>query len=84
MKNFFVVRLANKQDGTVACPVAAYETEPEAQKEFFRLCGQAVDSVHLRDSVALLTAQGFELKHETFEHEPIVEEPEPTEEEPEE
>ena len=79
MKNFFVVRLCNKQDGTVACPVTACETEPEAQKEFFRLCGQAVDSAHLRDSVALLTAQGFELKHETFEHAPVIEEPEEVE-----
>lgn len=69
MMNYFVVRLANKQDGTVACPVEAYENEADAQKAFFRLCGNAVDSTHLRDSVTMLTAQGFELRHETFEHE---------------
>ncbi len=69
MKNFFVVRLCNKIDGTVACPVTACETEVEAQKEFFRLCGLAVDSTHLQDTVVMLTAQGFELRHETFAHE---------------
>ena len=76
MKNFFVVRLANKQDGTVACPVASFETEAEAQKEYYRLCGQAVDSTHLIDSVVLLAAQGYEIKCETFEHEAIPAEPE--------
>lgn len=74
MKNYFVVRFCNKQDGTVASPVSAYENEADAQKEFFRQCGLAVDSTHLTDSVAMLTAQGFELRHETFAHEAVVEE----------
>lgn len=73
MKNFFVVRLANKQDGTVACPVSSHETEADAWKEFYRLCGQAVDSAHLVDSVAILTKEGFELDHKCFEHEAEVE-----------
>ena len=79
MKEFVVVRICNKQDGSIACPVATYETEAEAQKEFFRLCGQAVDSVHLTDAVSMLTKQGFELRHEYFEH-PVQPEPEQTEE----
>ena len=78
MKEFFVVRLCNKNDGTVAAPVASYETEPEAQKEFFRQCGLAVDSTHLQDSVVMLTKEGFELRHETFAHEA---QPEPETEE---
>ena len=76
MKEYLVVRFCNKQDGTVAAPVASFEDKTSAEKEFFRLCGQAVDSVHLTDSVSMLTKQGFELKHEYFEHPAI--EPEQT------
>lgn len=72
MKEFVVLRIANKQDGTVACPVSTYEDEPSAWKEFYRLCGQAVDSPHLMDAVTILTKQGFELDHTVFEHEPAL------------
>ena len=70
MKNFVVVRTCNKQDGTIAIPVSSFEEETEAVKEYFRLCGLAVDSTHLTDAVTLLTKEGFELRHECFEHEP--------------
>ena len=68
MKEYVVVRICNKLDGTVAVPVSTHETEEAAQKEFFRQCGLAVDSTHLTDAVSLLTKQGFELKHEYFTH----------------
>lgn len=68
MKAYCVIRMANKPDGSFAAPVQAFENEADAQKEYFRLCGLAVDSVNLMDSVMLTTAQGFELKHETFLH----------------
>ena len=77
MKEFVVIRICNKVDGTVACPVATYENEADAQKEFFRLCGNAVDSTHMTDAVSLLTKQGFELKHEYFTHDAPAPEPEP-------
>lgn len=77
MKEFVVVRICNKADGTVAIPVASFETEDAAKKEFFRLCGLAVDSTHLTDAVSLLTKQGFELKHEYFTHPAPEPEPEP-------
>ena len=73
MKEFFVVRLCNKQDGTVAAPVASFDTESEAWKEFYRLCGQAVDSTHLTDSVVLMTKGGFALDSKTFAHAPVSE-----------
>lgn len=71
MKEFVVLRIANKQDGSVACPVSTYEDEPSAWKEFYRLCGQAVDSTHLMDAVTILTKQGVELDHKVFEHDPV-------------
>ena len=77
MKNYLVVRFCNKQDGTVAAPVASFEDKDSAEKEYFRLCGQAVDSAHITDSVTLLTYQGFELRHEVFEHPAPEPEPEP-------
>ena len=84
MYNFFIVRITNRLDGTFGNSVKAYETEPEALKEFFRQAGQAVDTSHLTDSVTMLTKEGFELRHEVFLHDVPIPEPEPTEEEPEE
>lgn len=75
MYNYFIVRITNRLDGTFGNSVKAYEAEAEALKEFFRQAGQAVDTTHLTDSVSMLTKEGFELRHETFAHEPVVEEP---------
>ena len=68
MYNYFVVRFTNRTDGTSGNSVKAYESEAEAIKEFFRQAGQAVDTTHLTDSVSLLTKEGFEMRHEFFEH----------------
>jgi hypothetical protein len=68
MYNFFVVRFTNRVDGTSGNSVKPYEKEGDAVKEFFRQAGQAVDSTHLTDSVSLLTKEGFEVRHEYFEH----------------
>ena len=76
MYNFFIVRFTNRIDGTSGNSVKPYETEADALKEFFRQCGQAVDSTHLTDSVSMLSKEGFELRHEYFEHDAPAPEPE--------
>ena len=78
MKEFFVVRLCNKADGTVACPVKSFDDEQSAYKEFYRSLAAAVDSENLTDAVVLLTKGGFVLDYKAFVHDaPIpVEEPE--------
>ena len=68
MYNYFVVRFTNRADGSSGNSVKPYEKESDAVKEFFRQAGQAVDSTHLTDSVSLLTKEGFEVRHEYFEH----------------
>lgn len=68
MYKYFVVRFTNRADGTSGNSVKPYENEGDAVKEFFRQAGQAVDSTHLTDSVSLLTKEGFEVRHEYFEH----------------
>ena len=68
MYNYFVVRFTNRADGSSGNSVKPYEHEGDAVKEFFRQAGQAVDSTHLTDSVSLLTKEGFEMRHEYFEH----------------
>lgn len=68
MYNYFVVRFTNRADGSSGNSVKPYENEGDAVKEFFRQAGQAVDSTHLTDSVSLLTKEGFEVRHEYFEH----------------
>lgn len=78
MFDFFIVRVTNRQDGTFGNSVKAYEAEADALKEYFRQAGQAVDTTHLTDSVSLLTKEGFEVRHECFEHD-VVPEPEETE-----
>lgn len=76
MFDFFIVRITNRQDGTFGNSVKAYEAESDALKEYFRQAGQAVDTTHLTDSVSLLSKEGFEVRHECFEHAPA---PEPEE-----
>ena len=68
MNNFFVVRFTNRVDGTSGSSVKGYEGENDAIKEFLSQAGQAVDTTHLTDSVSLLTKEGYELRHEYFEH----------------
>ena len=82
MREYFVIRLCNKADGTVACPVKSFEDEQGAYKEFYRSLAAAVDSENLTDAVVLLTKQGFELDYKVFTHDAPVEEPveEPIEE----
>ena len=80
MYNYFVVRIANRLDGTSSNSVNAYEEESSALKEFFRQAGQAVDSKNYTDSVTMLTSGGIELRHEAFLHDAPA--PEPTPEEP--
>ena len=77
MKNFFVIRITNRQDGTTGNLVNAHDNEADALKDFFRECGKAVDSTHLTDSVSLLTKEGFEVRHECFMHD-AQPTPEPT------
>lgn len=80
MYNFFIVRITNRTDGTFGNSVKAYEGEDEAFKEFFRQAGQAVDTTHLTDSVTMLTKEGFEVRHEFFQHSAPAPEVEPVEE----
>lgn len=80
MKNFVVLRIANKQDGTTVAPVKTFEDEQSAQKEFFRSAAAAVDSDNLTDAVSLLTKEGFEVRHEYFTHPAVAPEPTPEEE----
>ena len=76
MYNFVVVRFTNRTDGTFGNIIHPFETEADALKDYFRECGKAVDSTHLTDSVSLMTKEGFEMKHECFNHDP---QPEPEE-----
>lgn len=77
MKEFAVVRICNKTDGSAVAPVRLFDTEVEAYKEFYRLCGLAVDSEHFTDTVLIMNRRGLELEDpKTFEHMP---EPEPEE-----
>ena len=76
MKEYFVIRLCNKADGTVACPVKSFEDEASAYKEFYRSLAAAVDSENLTDAVTLLTKQGFQLEYKVFMHDAPEPEPE--------
>lgn len=68
MKEFFVVRLANKADGSEVHPVKAFDDEVSAYKEYYRSLAAAVDSDNLTDAVVLLTKGGFALDYKAFFH----------------
>lgn len=77
MNNYLVIRIANKPDGSTAAPVQVFEDGVKAEKEYYRLCGLAVDSVNITDAVSLLTTRGEVMMQKCFFHQ---EEPEESEE----
>lgn len=72
MKNFFVMWAAQRQDGSVAAPVESFEDERAAISQFHIRAGQAAGGTNLKDTVILVTADGFQMDKAVFEHDPIV------------
>ena len=68
MQNFIVLRISVQDNGRIAAPVNAYETEGDAWRQYFTLCSQAVNSAYPFDSVVIMTKEGFTLEKKTFEH----------------
>lgn len=68
MQNYLVVRAMNKDDGTMETSTASFETLPLAEKEFFGLVTDAVDSEYLTDTVVLLTWDGETVDRKYFRH----------------
>ena len=72
MKNFFVMWAAQRQDGSVAAPVESFEDERAAVATFHIRAGQAANGTNLKDTVTLVTADGFMMDSISFEHEPTT------------
>lgn len=70
MKKFFVMWVAQRQNGTVAAPVESFEEERAAVAAFHVRAANAANGDNLKDTVALITADGFLMDSVTFEHEP--------------
>ena len=68
MTQYLILRIANKPDGSVAAPVIPFDDGVAAEKEFYRLCGLAVDSVNITDAVSLLTTRGEVIMQKCFFH----------------
>ena len=71
MKQFFVMWAAQRQNGTVAAPVDSFEDERAATAVFHIRAGQAANGDNLKDTVILVTADGFQMNKAVFEHDPI-------------
>ena len=71
MKNYFVMWAAQRQDGSVAAPVESFEEERAAIAQFHIRAGQAANGTNLKDTVVLMTADGFQMDSVSSEHEPI-------------
>ena len=69
MKNYFVMWAAQRQDGSVAAPVESFEDERAARAVFYIRAGQAANGNNLKDTVILVTADGFLMDEAAFEHE---------------
>lgn len=72
MKNYFVMWAAQRQDGSVAAPVESFEEERAAIATFHIRAGQAANGTNLKDTVTLVTADGFLMDSVSFEHEPTT------------
>lgn len=72
MKNYFVMWAAQRQNGTVAAPVESFEEERAAIANFHIRAGQAANGDNLKDTVVLVTADGFQMMKATFEHDPVA------------
>ena len=71
MKNYFVMWAAQRQDGTVAAPVESFEDERSATATFHIRAGQAAGNNNLKDTVILVTADGFLMEKAVFTHDPV-------------
>ena len=76
MKEYFVARMANKQDGTTLNVCVGYDDEKSAWKAYWKTLAQAIDSDNLTDSLSIMTKGGFQLDYKSFEHEAQPVEPE--------
>lgn len=83
-KEFWIARMANKQDGTTLNVCVGYDDEKSAWKAYWKTLAQAIDSNNLTDALSIMTKGGFQLDYKCFEHEaePPVEPEETPEEEP--
>ena len=72
MKNYFVMWAAQRQDGSVAAPVESFEEERAAIAAYHIRAGQAANGTNLKDTVTLVTADGFQMDSVSFEHAPIA------------
>lgn len=72
LKNYFVTWAAQRQDGSVAAPVESFEEERAAIAQFHIRAGQAANGTNLKDTVTLVTADGFLMDSAVFEHEPVA------------
>lgn len=75
MKEFVVIRIANKPDGSVSVPANAFDTQAEADNQYLTYRQQANASNNPSDTVILMSNVGFILEKHTYEHE----QPEPNE-----
>ena len=69
MKEFVVVRIANKPDGSVSVPANAFDTQAEADNQYLTYRQQANASVNPSDTVILMSNVGFIIEKHTYEHE---------------
>ena len=76
MKEYFVARMANKQDGTTLNVCVGYDDENSAWKAYWKTLAQAIDSDNITDALSIMTKGGFQLDYKCFEHEVQPVEPE--------
>lgn len=69
MKEFVVIRIANKPDGSVSVPANAFDTQAEADNQYLTYRQQANASDNPSDTVILMSNVGFIIEKHTYEHE---------------
>ena len=70
MRNFFVVWVAQRQNGTIAAPVESFTEKRAAVACYHLRCSNAANGDNIKDTVMLFTSDGFVLEQEIFENAP--------------
>ena len=77
MQKYVVLEIITQENGRIAAPVNAYDTEEEAKAKFHDVMKGAYRSQHPIHSCVVLNSSGFSLVDECVQHEIVPPEPEP-------
>ena len=73
MKEYLVIEICKKQDGSIEPGVYTYESIEDARERYYQKCSGAVKSEHLSHTIVLMNSAAVILEGpKCFRHEPVA------------